>query len=250
MNAYIYIIIGMSTSFMLCISMLLFYLKYRKNIIQQQYQMKVAEVDHQKELIHSIITSQEEERKRIGMDLHDEIGASLSAVKLMLQMDKNVNTELDTVIGSVRNISHNLFPAIKGEFGFSDALHNYCEKLNFSPGLQIDINFQNEKAEKLLKEEIALAFYRIIIELITNTCKHANATEIDIHFYFAGQDNYAIDYKDNGVGGLQEIKSKNKGIGFNNIESRLGMMNASMEIKDVEKGVFIQFQLPILKEKK
>lgn len=245
MNAYIYIIIGMSTSFMLCISMLLFYLKYRKNIIQQQYQMKVSEVDHQKELIHSIITSQEEERKRIGMDLHDEIGASLSAVKLMLQMDKNVNTELDTVISSVRNISHNLFPAIKGEFGFSDALQNYCEKLNFSQDLQIDINFQNESAEKFLKDEIALAFYRIIIELITNTIKHASASKIDIHLYFAESSMYAIDYKDNGIGGLLAMKRKNKGIGFNNIESRLGMMNASMEIKDVEKGSFIQLLLPI-----
>lgn len=233
----------MSASFLLCIGVLLFYLKFRKNIMQQQYQMKVAEMNHQKDLLHAIIRSQEDERKRIGMDLHDEIGASLSAIKLMLQLQKNVSNDLDHVIHSVRNISHNLFPVIVGEYGFSDALHEYCSKLN-QITFQVRISFQDDESETFLQKENALIVYRIVIELINNTLKHAKAKEISILFYINAAKEFMIDYKDDGIGFTINESIAKKGMGLKNIESRLGILKASMSIEKVTKGSFIKISIP------
>jgi len=244
MTDYLYIIIGMSTSFVLCIAVLLFYIKYRKNIVQQQYQMKIAEIEHQKTLIHSIITSQEMERKRIGMDLHDDIGASLSAIKLMLQMNANVTQELDEVIQSVRNLSHNLYPTIKGQLGFSDALHEYVDKINQSNALYIEVEFKNDKCETFLKDDAALGIYRILTELINNSIKHGQAQLINIIFDMDDID-FTIEYKDDGVGQLPQKLKHSSGMGFNNINSRLGIIKGKMTIEDPEVGCQIILKIPV-----
>lgn len=236
----------MSASFLLCVAILLFYLKFRKNLMDQRYQMKVAEMNYQKDLLHAIIRSQEEERKRIGMDLHDEIGASLSAIKLMLQLEKNVNKDLDNVISSVRNISHNLFPVISGEYGFSDAIHEYSEKLDHPEKVQIKIHFHDQKSEIFLQNENALTVYRILVELMTNTLKHAQAKEVNIFFILNEiEEKYIIDYYDDGVGFSIEESVVNRGMGLKNIESRLGILNGLMEFKKVDKGSFIQISIPV-----
>lgn len=258
MNSYMYIITGMASSFILCLAMLLFYLKYRKNIMQEQYRRQLSEVKHQKALIHAMITSQEEERKRIGMDLHDEIGAALSAVKLMMQLDNDpledtnqvptgvdISAEMDNIIESVRSISHNLYPMLKGDFGFSDALHEYCDKLNRAADLCLILDFQDEKAETYLRGSYALNMYRVVTELINNTIKHAGAATIRISFYFL-DDKYMMDYKDDGIGISPQKLEGNKGMGFKNLESRLGILEAAWELIPVNKGSFIQVSIPNL----
>ncbi|RQO30686.1 hypothetical protein DBR32_08110 [Taibaiella sp. KBW10] len=249
MDSYIYIIIGMSASFLLSISLLLFYLKYRKNIIQQQYQMKEAEVQHQKDLLYTVINSQEQERKRIGMDLHDEVGSVLSSLRLMIEdfADKNqqeqskqFNTQskktIDNIIGSVRSISHNLSPMFKGSYGFSDALYNFTDGINASGRIRINLSFEDNSLEVPLSQTEALTFYRVLIEMINNTIKHAEADHINIGFSLK-ENIFHIDYADDGKGLDKELGSKKRGMGLRNIESRLSMVAATYTIDyNAEKG--------------
>lgn len=242
MDSYIYIIIGMSASFLLSISLLLFYLKYRKNIIQQQYQMKEAEVQHQKDLLYTVINSQEQERRRIGMDLHDEVGSVLSSFRLMIEdfADKNpqehskaFNTQskktIDNIIGSVRSISHNLSPMFKGSYGFSDAMYQFTDVINQSGKIKIDLNFDDNSIEVPLSQTEALTFYRVLIEMINNTLKHAEASHIGIDFSLK-EDVFKIDYADNGKGLDKTAGPAKRGIGLRNIESRLNMVGAAYDI--------------------
>jgi len=255
MNIYYYVMAGMVGTFLLFVSMMLFYIKYRKNLLQQQYQMKEAEVHHQKALLHAVITTQEQERKRIGMDLHDEVGSKLSSLRLVVEnfADKDVHalprdefnatckSVIDSVIGNVRNISHNLSPSLRGIYGFHDAVEDFCDSINHTGKIHIDVSFTYNISKVKLDENVALAFYRVIAELINNTIKHANADNINIVFSLS-HGLYTIDYKDNGIGMPKGVKGS--GMGMQNIESRLGMIGAKYKINN-KGGFYMHITLPL-----
>lgn len=257
MNIYYYVMVGMVGTFLLFVSMVLFYLKYRKNLLQQQYQMKEAEVHHQKALLHAVIVTQEQERKRIGMDLHDEVGSVLASLRLMVESftDNDIHalpvaefnvkckSVIDKIIGNVREISHNLSPSLKGIHGFHDAIQDFCDSINSSGRINIEVNFVYNIDRVKLDENVSLAFYRVIAELINNTIKHAKATKIDLVLSLKNGV-YIIDYKDNGSGFIKTSKSSSQGMGMQNIESRLNMVNAKFKINNKE-GFHMHITLPL-----
>jgi signal transduction histidine kinase len=257
MNIYYYVLAGMVGTFLLFVSMMLFYIKYRKNLLQQQYQMKEAELQHQKALLHAVIITQEQERKRIGMDLHDEVGSVLASLRLVVEnfADNDVHalpvdefnikckSVIDSVIGNVRNISHNLSPALKGIYGFHDAIQDFCDGINHTGKIAIDVAFTYDIAKIKLDENVSLAFYRVISELINNTLKHANASKIDIVFSLSNG-LYTIEYKDNGTGITKGTKGGSSGMGMQNIESRLGMVGAKYKINN-KGGFYMHITLPL-----
>lgn len=260
MSIYVYIFTGMLASFLLCMSFVLFYLKYRKNILQKQYQIKAAEVLHQKELLKAVINSQEEERKRIGMDLHDEVGSKLSALRLMvahfsdkndaevpslMQFNQQCKATIDGVITNVRNISHNLSPILSDGYNFYDALYDFCEDINRSGRIHIAISIQQAAEHVLLEHYTKLSLYRIITELINNTIKHAEAHNAYIDFSLIDH-TYEIVYKDNGKGLPDSEKAMKKGIGFKNIESRINSVGALYTLQNhAGKGFEAHIHLPV-----
>jgi len=252
-NIYLYVIGGMGASFLLCIGTILFYLKYRRNIVLKQYQIKAAEVQHQKELLQAIITSQEEERKRIGMDLHDEVGSKLSSLKLTIdhfaeqeiqkihghQFNIQFKTMIDSIISNVRNISHNLSPLLHGTYGLFSAIQDFCDEVNNSARLNISVQIEEECTGVQLSNIEELTFYRVITELINNTIKHANASNASLTFLMKSN-KFSIVYSDNGKGMLPGVT---RGMGLKNIESRLSMIGAQYTI--LSNGG-IGFQMSIL----
>jgi signal transduction histidine kinase len=254
MDIYIYIIVGMSTSFLLCTSLLLFYIRYRKGLLQQQYQMKEAEIRYQKDLLDTMIASQEQERHRIGRDLHDHVGATLAALRMMTEMpvdpitiprrDGQIRQQIDGIIDSVRNISHDLSPRISGTHGFADAIGDLFDTLNSSGQLQVVYTFVPVAAETSLQEDLALAVYRVIGELVTNTIRHAKADHIDLQLRDCGPE-YIIDYRDNGIGLTATQLQTARGMGFRNIESRLNMIGARFHFPPCDQGFYCQINIPL-----
>lgn len=239
MNVYMYIIIGMSASFILAASLVLFFISYKKNLLRQQAELREKEVQHQKTLLYTIISSQEAERKRIGMDLHDEVGANLSSLRLLIEdfADRNAKIggvdgfnsrckeAIDHIIVNTRNISHNLSPLLNKSYGFQDMICDYCDGVNSSGKISVHTTFEGDKPG-LLEDRVALALYRIVTELINNTIKHARANLIALTFSVKGG-LYQMDYRDDGIGISPDHK---RGRGLQNIESRLGMIAASYEM--------------------
>jgi signal transduction histidine kinase len=251
MNIYNYVIAGMSASFILTISIFIFYFRYKKNLIQHQYLLKESEISHQKALLSAIIFSQEEERKRIGMDLHDEVGANLASLRLMIenfvenkeqlnaiqQFNIKCKNLIDNIIINTRNISHNLSPMFNHAYGFKDMIYDYCENINNSG--RISINITSPENDMKLNELTALALYRVITELINNTIKHANAKQVLLSLIHH-ESFYQINYQDDGIGLVVDQKN---GMGLKNIESRLNMINAVYHIKNIN-GFNISITLP------
>ncbi|HWW40297.1 sensor histidine kinase, partial [Pedobacter sp.] len=254
MSMYLYIILGMTATFLLCLATILFYIKYRKNILKKQYELKTAEVQYQKNLLKATINSQESERKRIGMDLHDEVGANLSYLRLLIEnfVEKNEGSSslnqfneqcraiIDNIITNTRNISHNLSPLLNKSYGFQDMIYDYCDGINNSGKITVQVTFDQDKTVNF-SDTVTLAMYRVITELINNTIKHARAKRITLCFSF-GDGFCTMDYHDDGTGMAPGHK---KGMGLQNIESRLGMIGASYHIADNIAGFNLSVTLPV-----
>jgi signal transduction histidine kinase len=223
--------------------------------------MKEAEVQYQKSLLHAAISTQEKERKRIGMDLHDEVGSTLASLRLLIEHFTNKDlpllteeqfkhqskSSIDHIIQNVRHISHDLSPLLKGSYGFYDAICDYCDGINNLGKLQINLDFIDGSERIPLGENVALALYRVISELINNTIKHAAAQHIFL-VVFKDETNYAIDYSDDGVG-IKNAK-ENIGMGLQNVASRLDLISAVHYIKSRNGGGFqIIISIPLVSTK-
>lgn len=255
-NVYLLIFYGVLLLLILVASFLLFYIRNQSVVWKQKRQLQETQIAQQKELLNAVIDSQEIERKRIGQDLHDEIGGTLSAIKLMLnslrnQLSENqeeVMTEakqlIDKMIVDVRHISHDLSPPGLAVFGLFATIEAFATLINNTGEIKISI-IQKEEIEELhLPEKIALALFRVLTQLIDNTIKHAKATEITI--FFKKEVNLEIIYQDNGKGFDLETLEKRTGIGMQNIQSRLQMVNARYQIStSAGKGFTLIISCPI-----
>lgn len=211
--------------------------------------MQKAELDHSEQLLHATLLSQEEERKRIGRDLHDDVGASLSNLKMIMSQSAEVMPDkttykplINNIIATVRNISHSLSPPGLSLFGLESTLHELFDNFNNAGNIKLD--FENELGENLnnFEEQTALALYRVIQELLTNTVKHAHANQVLIKC-FAENNNSTITYQDDGKG-IDTTAGKKYGMGMQNIEARLRMIHAHFEIPAAAKGFFIKIIIP------
>lgn len=240
---YLYVIIGMCSSFLLSVALLLFYLRYKKNILQQQFHMQESELANQKRLTQVIITSQEQERKRIGKELHDDVGNALASLRLYL--DKHLDTthltqaaikdeynkRITAIYNKLRTISHQLSVSEIELFGLREALFMLSEQIEQSGNFTIKIDESKCRIPEHFDYATAVIIYRVFQELLTNTIKHAAANEVQIRFDEDSTLNtLLIAYKDNGKGMITPTRSP--GLGFKNIESRLQAINGRYEIEE------------------
>ncbi|WP_218598151.1 sensor histidine kinase [Polaribacter sp. NJDZ03] len=252
------VLIGVLLLLLMGVAFLLFFFFSRKKIVDKELEKRNLEVNHQKEIIQSIIITQEEERKRIAQDLHDDISSKLNVINLNANLLKDgdltpeeyitVNNGIleatDKTLESARKIAHNLLPPILEEFGFKDAVEELADSFNNSKKISIkyNINYTN----KLLNPQNELHLFRITQELINNSVRHGKANNSTINI--SQKDNRLIfSYTDNGIGFNSDDKNNKKGLGMKNIESRVSLLNGKYNIgSEVGKGfnILIVIQPP------
>jgi signal transduction histidine kinase len=234
-NIFLLVLFAMVGTFILAASFIFFFLRYQRKIALQKAAMQKAEVEYSTQLLNATLLSQEEERKRIGRDLHDDVGASLSNLKMI--MAQTVETDvakekykplIDNIITTVRTISHTLSPPGLELFGFEYAVQELVDSFNVAGTIKVEL--KNTVGEKLdtLSKPTALALYRVLQELFSNTIKHANATKIGITFIDQNNELVFI-YEDDGKG-IAINNNAPVGMGMKNIEARLRMIGAEFSI--------------------
>jgi len=210
---------------------LFFIILYQKKVHKAEQEKKELENEYQKGLLSSFIETQEKERQRIAADLHDGVGASLSGIKLMLNQlkpqndtEKEALTECTTAIqntaSNVRGISHNLLPPSLQTLGLAKVLERMAK--NYTSD-ELSVDFSATLATKI-DQKTELALFRIAQELINNTIKHAEATEVSIELK-GNEDFFHFEYADNGKG--FEVKAAD-GLGLRNIKSRVQMIEGEL----------------------
>ena len=189
----------------------------------------------QRNLLKTSIQTQEEERKRIAQNLHDELGAVLSIARMHLVQIQNQNEKDSTMqsglqqvrmlteaaLASMRRISHELMPPQLEKFGLIKTLEAITNQMRDAKKITVDFHASDELPRWSLPVELGL--YRICMEMINNTLKHAEATHISIDLK-QYSDHILFSYADNGKG-LPEIV--NAGHGFKNIEARINIIGGT-----------------------
>jgi len=179
--------------------------------------------------MQSVIEGQELERKRIAQDLHDSLGGLLSAIKLQFERvraDSKFKIEgfdsaqglLDTAVEEVRTISRNLQPESLADMGLVAAINDLINR--YAGEAYPDIDFQNYNVPRDLDNMFATSIYRIIQELLNNAIKYAKAFN---------------------------TKSFKKGMGLENVQSRVKYMKGDLQI-DSEENVGTSYLIHVKME--
>ncbi|KOY85109.1 hypothetical protein AD998_02130 [bacterium 336/3] len=211
---------------------------------------------YQKLYLHALrenIQIQEQEREKIAQELHDEVSSILAAAKMKIaflpeiwdncQLRKNTIDEskklLEISLNQIRDLSHELSPTQLITFGLKDSLKYFLENLKEHIAIHFTYDIQQD-----LPYEHQLTFYRIALELVHNTLKHAQASQISI--VFLEENNHLIfRYYDNGIGMSKTILKQKKGFGLKNIENRINALKGNLEFINVSSGFALQINLSL-----
>lgn len=193
----------------------------------------------------AILNTQEQERKRIAEDLHDELGSSLAALKLQVQKTNMEKQPLEAIIrvidkasADTRNISHNLMPPEFEHTNLENLLMNYYSKLNAESGIRFHFQVSGKPFQFI--KEVKLIIYRVLMELTGNILKHSHAAEATIQLiYYPGY--LEIMTEDNGRGMRLQ---PGDGIGLKNIQSRVNYLGGTIKIDSGQGGTTIIIQIP------
>ena len=193
-----------------------------------------------KKLLDAIIHTQEEDQKRYARELHDGLGPILSTLKMHLEWmnspeqpvnkDKIIQHSIKTVneaVNTVKEIANNLSPHVLQKFGLAYAISTYINKIGAN--LNVEISFQTNIKE-LVDETVETDLYRIVLECINNSLKHAKCSSILIklkkyeHSLFLG-------FMDNGKGfDITKVRESNNGMGLYNIINRIRHLNGKFKM--------------------
>ncbi|HWJ90584.1 MAG TPA: PAS domain S-box protein [Flavisolibacter sp.] len=213
------------------------------------------QIGHQRELTQATIDGQENERREIGKELHDNIGQQLTTVKLFLDLAKSsadeatgemVNMALKGVsdlINEIRAMSRSLVPSTLKDLGLVESVNELVDAHLRSQPLEIDFN-ANEFYEESLRENQQLAVFRIIQEQLNNIVKNAQAEHVFIRLSTDKIKNVVIvEIKDDGKG--FDAKKTKKGPGFMNIRNRIELFDGKIEVSTkAGKGCLLRVSMP------
>ncbi|MEO6220971.1 MAG: 7TM diverse intracellular signaling domain-containing protein [Ginsengibacter sp.] len=223
-----------------------FGLMYRYNRFKKDKERLVVELQTQSaEAAKQILFTQEAEQKRIALDLHDELGGNLAAIKMTLQtfnlpakQSDTVKKLIDKASNNARNIAHNLMPPEFEEIKLGDLLKNYYKQL--SDENTCKFGFHSSGSSTHFDKQDELMIYRIFMELSNNILKHAFATDATLQLIY--YDKYLeIMAEDNGKGFSE---NRNDGIGLKSIYSRLNYLKGKITIDSGKSGTTIMIQIP------
>jgi signal transduction histidine kinase len=237
----------------LAIVLILFFYYSRKKIIQKELEKRDLVIEHQKEQLRAVIITQEEERKRIAQDLHDDISSKLNIVSLnshLLSSANLSNAEISEIteniidltgkaLDSTRRIAHDLLPPVLDKFGLHAGIEELC--LEFNSSKSVNVSYRNEVQFDDLDKDKHLHVFRILQELMNNSLRHGKAGNISILFE-AKNGLKQCKYTDDGRGFDINDKQNQNGLGMKNIESRIAFLDGKITFDSfLNKGIEVLF---------
>jgi PAS domain S-box-containing protein len=193
-------------------------------------------------LARSLLTAQEDERRRVARDLHDDVTQRLALLSIEIgklaaefpPSEDRIGTRLRSFQGQARlaskevhRLSHGLHPSVIEDFGLSTALEEFCEEFGKAQG--INLRFDGLAADAGLSAEGASCLYRIAQECLRNAAKHAGATEVHVGITSDGA-NVQLTVKDNGSGFCVGADRVTSGLGLVSMKERIKMAKGTISI--------------------
>lgn len=225
----------------------LFYLK-EKQLKEAEYQNQLLQKELEKQ------KSIEEERERISHDMHDDLGAGISALKLQAEFlkqkseDQELRSDIDELLKtseemniSMREMLWNLNSENDIAGSFITYAKIYAQNFLKKTTIQLVTESQHVIAETPFSAEIRRNMFLCLKEALNNTYKHSGANELKLSF-LQTNDEFIMTISDNGLGIFQE---KPEGNGLRNMKRRMKELNGDCDISSGEKGTTLNFRVKI-----
>jgi signal transduction histidine kinase len=208
-----------------------------------------------------ILEGQEEERKRIAMDIHDGIGQMLTSLKYQIEsIDSNgndkfnkkiaeINQGIKDVIKEVRRVTFNLKPTVLGDYGLQAALNVFIQEIGKLTDIQLAFRTQGDMTYRL-PQKVENNIFRIVQEAINNAIKYSNAEKIEVLLQ-QNENDFIITVNDEGDGFDEKIIEARdinieSGRGFFNMYERTEYINGSLEIRSAPgQGTVVRLSVPL-----
>jgi len=222
--------------------------------------MVEIEIEKSKELLTNLNirmeSVRENERADISREIHDQLGQSLTALKIdLMSLRAKMKTESteDTVLGGmikmvnsisrdVQRISSELRPLMLDDLGLAVTLEWYCEEFAGRTGLKVDLDIEDIQSENIDKD---LALYRVAQESLTNIIRHARAGMVQVSLHIIN-DNLVLTIHDDGIGISKDKIESYKSLGLLGMSERVKQYEGKLEIMAPDKnGTIIRASIPI-----
>jgi Signal transduction histidine kinase len=197
----------------------------------------------------------ENERALISREIHDQLGQSMTALKLDLKrLYKYVNTNPDAVtqldsmielisdtIKDVQRISSDLRPGILDELGLVSAIEWYCDEFEKRTGIKCSLELENSDIDD---SQISLTFFRVLQETLTNVIRHAKASDVKVTLNQTHKGTTLV-IKDNGIGITADKLDSNQSLGLISMRERVRQFNGKIDISSKKgDGTKLTFFIP------
>jgi PAS domain S-box-containing protein len=202
-----------------------------------------------------LMTAQDDERRRIARDLHDDLSQTMAflAMDLGKLATKPGAQEMVTDIRplqlraaqaaeTVRRISHQLHPSVLDDIGLEAALEQYCEEFQLRTG--IATKFTSRDIPESLQREVASSIYHIAQECLRNVSRHAQTKTVAVAIEFV-EHVLRLTIKDRGIG-LKREASETSGIGIVGMRERAHLVNGKLSIQSkAGAGTEVRVEVPV-----
>ncbi len=224
---------------------------------------QLSERDRERgDLLGRIITAQEEERRRIARELHDEVSQTLTglvmslggAETLLARDPKAASERLESLrsltseaVDEVRRLIQDLRPSLLDDLGLTAAITWYAE--NHLSAIGVKTELETEGLDRRFPPTMEIALFRVVQEAITNIVKHAHAKTVRIRLQLSGSA-IAGSIEDDGVGfdvdGLRRERGRGMAVGLLGMEERIGLLDGELSIESQPgTGTQIHFEIPL-----
>jgi signal transduction histidine kinase len=222
---------------------------------RRRYQLLVASRQELESLSGRLVEAQEEERRSISRELHDEVGQSLGALLVDLGQLSNlvpaedgvvrgqiarIKSTAETAVKSIRDMALLLRPPMLDDLGLVPALEWLGREVSRRGEMEVDVH--SEKVSEQLSDEVKVCVYRLVQEALNNAARHAAAKHANVSLTQSA-DKLSVEIKDDGHGFAAE---RVRGMGILGMEERVKRLGGTVEIQSVvNKGTTVHAELPV-----
>ncbi len=231
--------------------------------LQAQIAERVQSEETRRQLLRQLVTAQEEERRHLARELHDQLGQELTALILGLKaLEVNLGTSdglaervaqlqaMAVRIGQeVRSLAVQLRPSVLDDLGLSLALSNYIEQWSARANVAVDLHTSHLDGERL-PLAVETTIYRLVQEALTNVLKHAQASEVSV-IIERYSDEVRLIVEDDGVGfsapAVRSDLATTPQLGLLGMQERVVLLNGTLTIETAPgsgTSIFAHIPLP------
>ena len=230
---------------------------YKKKQLVFQKERLLQDIQHRNTILEKELEVQkkiQEERERISHDMHDDLGAGISALKLQAEFlkkkveDNSLKTDIDDLLKTSEEMNLSMREMLWGLNPDNDNLGNFIQYVGFyadsffkKTNTKIIIDKKVHQLDLKMNSEVRRNIFLCVKEALNNIYKHSNAENVVFKFSLK-DDEFVMKIKDDGVG---FSKNNTAGNGLNNMKTRMETVSGSFEVFSSDKGACLSFRIII-----